>query len=74
MSTDVRVQVPFAAPSMANEKDVRHEKRVFTRFFVVMTPKFFNSEPKMTFTVFEDKTGVELSHSVFFRMVEKFCG
>ena len=59
---------------MANEKDVRHEKRVFTRFFVALTPKIIYAEPKMTFTVFEDKTGVELSHSVFFRMVEKFCG
>ena len=59
---------------MANEKDVRHEKRVFTRFFVVMTPKFFNAKPKMTFTVFEGKTGVELSHLEFFRIVEIFCG
>ena len=59
---------------MANEKDVRRKKRVFTRFFVVLTPKIIYAEPKMTFTVFEDKTGVELSHSVFFRMVEKFCG
>ena len=58
----VWVQVPSPAPYMANEKDVRHEKRVFTRFFVVLTPKIIYAEPKMTFTVFEDKTGVELSH------------
>ena len=53
---------------MANEKDVRHEKRVFTRFFVALKLIFFYTKPKMTFAAFEGKTGVELSQKGFWRV------
>ena len=33
---------------MANGKDVRHEKRVFTRFFVALKLIVFYTKPKMT--------------------------
>ena len=59
---------------MANEKDVRHEKRVFTRFFVALTQKKFYAEPKMTFAALEINTWVELSDLDFFRIVEIFFG
>ena len=57
---------------MANEKDVRHEKRVFTRFFVALKPKFFNAKPKMTFAVLDVKTGVELSHMELIGIIRGF--
>ena len=57
---------------MANEKDVRHEKRVFTRFFVALMLKNFNAKPKMTFAAFEGKTGVELSHMELIGIIRGF--
>ena len=56
------VRIHPLPPYMANGKDVRLEKRVFTRFFAVLTLKNFYTKPKMTFAAFEGKTGVELSH------------
>lgn len=59
---------------MANEKDVRHEKRVFTRFFVALMLKIFYTKPKMTFAAFEGKTGVELSHMELIGIIRGFIG
>ncbi|MBR1382484.1 MAG: hypothetical protein IJ555_01535, partial [Ruminococcus sp.] len=61
-------------PYMANEIDVRHEKRVFTRFFVALKLIFFYTKPKMTFATFEGKTGVELSHMELIGIIRGFIG
>ena len=72
IGTTVQVQVLSPAPYMANEKDVRHEKHVFTRFFVAMKLIFFYTKPKMTFTTFDGKTGVELSHMELIGIIRGF--
>ena len=62
---DNMVRIHPLPPYMANEKDVRQEKRVFTRFFVALMLNNIYTKPKMTFGFFEYEAGVELSQKGF---------